>query len=493
MENRSTIKSDRRSWLWLGIATFLVLFSNGRWVIPPAAWLAPIFFLRFIHSQKPMRGLVIGGIAISIACVISWQDMTPLKDNILLYILVFLGIGWTFWLPYCADRLLSPRIRGFASTLVLPLAAVSVELVYTLTNPFMSWGSLAYTQSGWLALVQLVSITGIWGVTFLIAWFASVVHWAWRQEFSGPAVRRGVFTCLSVLVVVICYGEIRMTWFRPRAETVRVAAVAATDEDIARLENAQKDPGAASTHHQAVLDDYLSRTRQIARSGARIVVWDELAVHTTLDQESAVIELGRGLAGEQHIYLLMALWVELPSDSRNQSRKNEAVLIGPDGTLLWEYLKARPTPGSRDVAGDGLLALAGTPVGRLATVICYDMDDPALLRQAGRARAELLLAPTWDYFPMENMHLSMAVFRAVENGLSLVRSTRGGFSAAMDGQGRLLASSGQNTVERTLIADVPMESQWTLYPVIGDLFGWLGVAGLVILSVIGIFKPRLKA
>lgn len=478
-----------RDWLWLGIAVSLALFSNGRWVIPAAAWLAPLFFLRFIHRQKLVSGLAASASALIVVYLLSWQGMTPLRNDPGLYFLVFTGIAITFWLPYCADRLLAPRIRGFASTLVFPLAMVAVELLYSLFNPFMSWGSWAYTQASWLALIQIVSLTGIWGLTFLIAWFGSVFRWAWEQDFAGPLVCRGLCAYLAVLAGVLCYGEARLAWFKPQAETVRVGSVAATSHNIAALEAAEDNPALAAGNFQGVLDDYLARTRRLAQAGAQIVVWDELAIRTSDEDKTAVIQQGRSLAVEQRIYLVMALWVELPSDSRTASRINSAVLIGPDGSLLWEYVKAHPTPGSRDVAGNGRLASATTPLGNLSAAICYDMDDPGLLRQAGQNRAAILLVPTWDNPATEDLHMSMALFRAIENGFSLVRSTRGGYSAAFDGQGRLLAISGQNTVDRTLIADVPGESQWTLYPVVGDMFGWLNLAGFALLAGMAIIKP----
>lgn len=79
-------------------------------------------------------------------------------------------------LPFLADRLIAPRLKGFVSTLVLPLAFVTLEYVKLLTSSYGSWGSLAYTQYGNLPLLQILSVTGLWGITFLIAWFASVVN-----------------------------------------------------------------------------------------------------------------------------------------------------------------------------------------------------------------------------------------------------------------------------------------------------------------------------
>lgn len=483
-------------WIWLGIATLLAVFSNGRWILPVATWIAPVFFLRYIHSQKPLPGLVLGGLAMAAVHVIAWQDMTPL-DNVALYITIFSWIGILFWVPYCVDRLLAPCIHGFASTLVFPLAFASVELIYTLVNPFLSNGSIAYTQYSLLWLVQIASITGLWGITFLVTWTASVIHWAWERGFAWGSVRRGIGLWVGVLVVVFLFGQGRLILVRPRLEPVRVAAVAATAQSIEQIRAAGENPDQALEHYQAVLNDYLDRTRQEAIGGARIVAWDELAIRMAFDQELAFVRQGQELARETEIYLLMTLRVqdiETSPDAPRRQRKNEAVLIGPDGEVIWEYLKSFPTPGDREIQGDGVVPTVETPLGKLAASICFDADNPGFIRQAGRADVGLMLNPAWNHEADAPLQLRMAVFRAVENGFSLLRPTREGFSAVADSRGRLVAVSKTTPADGILVTDVPIESRPTLYPVIGDLFGWLCVAGIVIMivwgAVVGGLGPR---
>jgi apolipoprotein N-acyltransferase len=411
-------------------------------------------------------------------------------------VLVFAGIGLSFWMPYCIDRLLSPRIPGFASTFVFPAAYVSVELIVTLTSPFSSWGSLAYTQFDSLPLVQLVSVTGTLGITFLVTWTAAVVHWARRRRFDWAAVRRGGAVWAAVMIALLLFGQARLALGQPQGQTVRIGTVAATAKDIDLIHAAEADPGVAADNYQAVLADYLARTRQLAKSGARIVIWDELAVRTSFEGEAGVVAEGRDLAREENIYLLMGLRVQEPSTSSAASqrpRKNEAILIAPSGDVVFEYLKSVATPGSSDVGGDGVVATAQTPLGLLAVAICYDMDNPGLIRQAGRAHVGLMLVPAWDHPSDQALHMHMAGVRAVENGFSLVRSTREGLSAAFDNQGRLLAPSGRTTADGTMLADVPIEFTWTLYSVIGDLLGWLCFAGLGALTVIGIRRRKQPA
>ena len=76
------------------------------------------------------------------------------------------------------------------------------------------------------------------------------------------------------------------------------------------------------------------------------------------------------------------------------------------------------------------------------------------------------------------MHTRMAVFRAIENGISIVRQADNGLSMAADPYGRVLAQVDHFTSsERVMVAQVPIQGVPTLYPVIGDMFGWLSIVG----------------
>jgi apolipoprotein N-acyltransferase len=126
----------------------------------------------------------------------------------------FVAIGGLLQsLPYLADRLLAPRLPGFAATLVFPLALTALSFGDSATNPTGNWGAWAYTQYGNLALVQLVSITGMHGLTFLIGWFGPVVNWAWDRPLERREIWRGVVLYVGVLVLVLAFGMVRLAFF----------------------------------------------------------------------------------------------------------------------------------------------------------------------------------------------------------------------------------------------------------------------------------------
>jgi apolipoprotein N-acyltransferase len=389
-------------------------------------------------------------------------------------------------LIFLTDRLLVPRIKGFVSTLVFPLAMVTAQYIMIILSPYGSFGSHAYSQYGNLPLLQLLSVTGLSGITFLVAWFASVVNWAWDQRFEWKKVCRGVVTYAGILAVLLLAGGACL--ISPSAsDTIRVAAIPATEvfeisqdiqDSLDRLPSGEitgTELESLRAQFSANIDDLLERSEREALAGASIVFWSEGGGYVLKEDETALVERGRKLAREEGIYLGMAL--ATLTSGRNLV-ENKIVCIEPSGEIAWEYFKSRPTPREPVVPGDGEILTSDTPYGRIASVICYDMDFPNLLRQAGEAGVDVMFNPSNDWEGVASLRMRMATFRAIENGFSLVRPTSHGFSVATDYRGRVLGITDYfKSEDPVMIAYVPTKGVTTIYSRIGDLFAWLCVGG----------------
>jgi apolipoprotein N-acyltransferase len=122
-------------------------------------------------------------------------------------------------------------------------------------------------------------------------------------------------------------------------------------------------------------------------------------------------------------------------------------------------------------SGPGPIPVVATPDGRIAGAICFEADFPDLIRPAGHGGADLLIVPVNEWKEIKNTHLQMHVFRAIENGVPLVRATASGLSAAVDPWGRVLSVSDFFAgSDRTMTAQVPIGRVPTLYATVGDLF-----------------------
>ena len=471
----------RWSYLWLLVGTGLLLFSNGRWFIPLATWLAPVFLIRFARTQPALKGLGLLLVANVLANIFFWQGIIPPG----LHLPVASGIGVVFWLPYLADRLLVSRLRGFAATLVFPLLQVILEYINAIANPFGSWGSLAYTQHSFLPLLQLLSVTGMWGLSFLITWLAPVVNWAWEQDFALRRVRIGVLTYGGILALVLVYGSVRMAFFPPQSATLQVASLTEESDHFS-----VKDALVSREQYLELGERMLQKSRQQARAGADVIVWQEGGIIARQEDTARFIEKARALAQEEKVSLLLGLFT-LPEGFPQVKAANQAVWITPDGNVKWHYLKGRPIPGleSNIVAGDGIIPVDQTGFGAIASVICFDMDHPVYIGQAGRAGADVMLVPSNDWPAIVPFHTAMASFRGIENGFSIVRATGNGLSAAFDYQGRTLAAADYATTKQAMISHVPTHGVKTIYAAIGDLFAWLSIVGFVALVGLALVRP----
>jgi apolipoprotein N-acyltransferase len=493
------------SWLWLMIAAILSLFSGGRWAIPLAVWLAPVFLLRFVRMHRPLSGYLTVSLVRAAAGFVTVQGVIPAPAYIFYPIVVILTFVTS--LPYLADHLIASRLRSFASTLLFPAAYTTIEYLGSL-GPFGSFSSMANTQYGNLPLMQLASVTGLWGITFLITWFAAVVNWAWEHEFAWPRVRAGAMLYGTILAAVLLGGGARLALFPPQATPVRVvglsasrAASAAVDQQVPMdtmmaVMSGKGTPAQraiVSAAHARVADDLLNRSQQEARAGAKIIIWPEAGAPVLQEDEAALIQRAATLAKQEGIYLDLGLAVDLTNvPAGAPGAKDESVLIDPTGKILWTYEKTHLVPfleTGQVVPGDGKVPLVDTPYGRLANVICFDLDFPALIRKAGRAGADLMLAPANDWREIDPVHTQAAAFRAIENGFSLVRQDSRGLAMVVDYEGHVLATSDYFTTDQqVMVADVPVHGVRTIYGIIGDAFAWLCMIVLVALTSLAILQ-----
>lgn len=130
--------------------------------------------------------------------------------------------------------------------------------------------------------------------------------------------------------------------------------------------------------------------------------------------------------------------------------------------------------------GPGEIYSIATPYGRLASVICLDMEYPAFMRQAGQQGVDILLSGAIDGTPITNghpLHSTMASYRAIEQGFSLGRGGYYGQNIAVDYLGSVVGSANYNTAgDRTVVAHLPVTGVQTLYTLLGDFFPLLCLA-----------------
>jgi apolipoprotein N-acyltransferase len=497
VSDRQVWPADRAGYLWLALGLLCWLFAaNGTGDIALAAWLSPLFLLRFTR-RRPLRSIFWVGLAAAIVTIF-WQYTSGFYDpnhpvsivNLLMFV-ILMSTHLLLILPYLLDRILAPRLANFSSvlaSLVFPLGLVGCEYLATHLIPYGFFFSPAYTQYGNLPLIQLVSVTGTYGVTFMMAWFASITNGMWEQHFDWPRIRGSALLYSSILALVLLGGGIRLAFFAPSAQTVRVASVSATRATYERASDLPDTADEAQMHaaYASVTNELFDASRREARAGARIIVWPELATSTFSNDEAALIQRGQSMARTEHIYLEMTYGVY----ERQDLTGNRAVLLDPQGRVLWMYDKAHPgltLPTVKD--GPGIIPVVDTPYGRMANVICIDAWYPTLMQQSGNRGVDILLVPGLEWPGVYRWTPQDTSFRAIEYGYSLVRPADWDQGMIFDAQGRVLATGDYYTMnQQIVVAYVPMKGTWTVYGLVGDLFTWLCMASLFALIALIVIR-----
>lgn len=471
---------DRWSYLWLVAGTLLGFF----WTIPLVVWLTPVFMLRFMRSQKAWRGFILATLTSFVIFAVTLRDFLPMPTPVYLVSMVVTALMMG-GLPLLADRLLVPRLPGFIATLVFPLAATSMDYIAAMMNPAGSLGAQAYSQAGNLTLMQLASITGMWGLTFLLNWLGPVVNWAWERAFAWPEIKRGLAIFAAVLLLVLLYGGARLTYASGATESVRMHGITAVEmrQTWGDLNQMIGEGGWQAMREKTaeLHEQYFAATIREAQAGAKLVHWPEMAVMIAKEDEPDFLARAQQIARDEKIYLSMAVGTLYEGDS--SPWENKLFVVDPAGNIVLEHYKYGDQVSEGFKPGDALLRPFETPFGTVAGVVCNDTNHQEVIAQAGRKGVDILLSPSMEFPGIVPIHAQMAAFRAIENGMTIVRQADNGLSVVIDPYGRTLAAVNHFTTdERVMVTQVPANNGvFTFYPLVGDLFAWLAMVGFLFL------------
>ena len=472
-----------KKYFYLAIIFILSLFIGGKWNIPLAAWIVPIFGIRFFRdSDKAGRNFLLLWLVSAVSTIISWQGATfiskihPLAEAGFFLLMAPIGL-----LPYVIDRMYYRRFGSSAwLTLVYPIAATAMDFFSATGSPFGTFGAGAYSQRDFIPAMQIVSVTGLWGVTFVASWLGSLVNHFWEVKPARPSL---TFAGLLALILALSFGRTLLP-SQPE-QTAQIAGFSLPAGKLSEVMS-QLIAGNEAGFRQLVDElhaNELNQIRKMADEGANIVVLQEGAGMGMSDQVDNLIADASAIAIEKNIYIVLPTF-----DFGKTPAENMVRIIDPNGTVVLTHVKFGGNDFEGSLKGDGVLQTVDTSYGKLSAIICWDADFPNAVKQAGEQNVDLLFVPSNDWLEVKDIHAGMAAFRAVENGMSIFRQTGQGVSSVVDAYGReanRVDMFEENASGFTGIQNVqtPISSVNTLYPSVGDGIGnvmLLGLAGLLI-------------
>lgn len=456
----------------------LIWFGTGLDPAWPLTWLAPVPVLLIARDASAWSAALVAGCAMMLGILNVWGLLHgALHLPLPLLVRIYLTEGAMFALAVLLYRALVRRRAYWSALIAFPAFLVAFEWFLNLAAPHGTGGSLAYSQLRFLLYLQLASITGPWGMTFLLAAFPAALALAIGLRREAP--RQGdriLGATAAVLAAVLVFGAVRLS-IPPRGTPATVGLVASdgANENVAEQGVPTEQLFAAYSRPVAVL----------AQQGATVVVLPEKA-GVILDSDTARFDAAlQAVADQSRVRLVAGVLRVVPAGPGHpvKVRYNEARVYTP-GAAVESYDKEHMLPPFESNITPGTSLTLLQPSGGQGTwgvAICKDMDFTQLSRRYGAAGTGLMLVPAWDFFLDWIQHGHMAVMRGVESGFSVVRSAKGGSLFASDDRGRILGEIKSDAASfSSLLVSVPQAHDRTLFLVLGDWFAWVAVALLVL-------------
>jgi apolipoprotein N-acyltransferase len=347
------------------------------------------------------------------------------------------------------------------------------------------WVLLGYSQVSVLPIAQLAAVTGVFGLSWLVAMVSSAAAYATLGR--DPRRWYPLVAAIVVVAAIAAVGQWRLSDNR-LTTAGRSLRVGLTQGNV--RQDDKWEPALAAE----ILSRYLRLTRAAIAEGAELILWPESATpfYYGPDPETETV---RALAREHGVSMLIGsdLWER----TRGGPPKiyNAAFMIGRDGTTGGVYRKVHLVPFGEFVPMKDVLFFAaplvkavsdfspGTevvtlpiPGGSISTAICYEVVYPSLIRDGVVAGSQLLTTITNDaWFGRSSapwQHFAMASMRAIEEGRYLVRAANTGVSGMVDPYGRVGLAS-DLFVEGAWVVDVRLLDDRTIYSRTGDVIAWL--------------------
>jgi len=511
----------------------------------PLGWLAPVPWILLIRrndlpGRRPYRATWLAGFLFWMAAM-HWLRLPHWATS---FGWVALSLYQAFYLPVFVglSRVAVHRLR-VSAIVAAPVVWTGLEFARAHLLTGITMASLGHTQYRWIGLIQISDLVGAYGVSFVVM-FAAACLGRMLPTGSGRWTAWPALPLAGMLAAVLGYGY----WRTSVPPSTALARIALIQESIDISFKA--DPQMSDEIHRRYRELSEEAVRQYGTPRKLdLIVWPETMFrHTLIDLEpnarvpencpyskeefqlamawESARSLGEMAGTARQLGTSLLLGVDRVHYGPEGSRHfNSAAMVSASGKLVGRYdkmhlvlfgeyvplaqywpwlrrftpLEVNNTPGVRPAAFD-----VASPAGslRISPSICYENVLPQVIRRQIRLLAhegrepDVLVNLTndgWFWGSSElDMHLVCAVFRAVEFRKPFLIAANTGFSAWIDGDGRI-RDRGPRREKGIVVAEVGPDPRSSWYLRIGDWPAGCCLAVCVILAGAGWRTRRSRA
>jgi apolipoprotein N-acyltransferase len=310
----------------------LYFFPTGLEGFRPLVWIAPIpvLLISLRSSWWLTAGLALSAYMLGGLNLVNYlARLAPI--GVVVGSLIIPGIAFAF--AVLAYRGAVVHVKHPFSFIAFPVVWTSFEYLLSSVSPHGTAGSISYTQSGFLPLIQISSLTGIWGITFVLTLLPAGVATAWPCREDKKRSSAMLLGSLLAGIVSILYGWIRLE--TPESgQPIRVGLVAI--DSAGRYFETTNRMQALS-----VIGSYARQMENLADQGARVAVLPEKIIGVTDAYEGDVYNILGEVAKRRSMVVVAGF-----SRIHSLGNRNVAAVFSPDGNLVAEYDKVFLLPGA---------------------------------------------------------------------------------------------------------------------------------------------------
>jgi len=489
----------------------LTAFSFPKFYLTFLGWISLIPLLYIILKKTPKQSFLLGLAAgfSYYAVLIYWIPFVPahygnlsIVVSLLIYIILVLLLA-LFWAFFC---LLWTKIyQSFPrlAFLLTPFLWISFEYIITYFLTGFPWGLLGSSQYSNIYFIQLASITGVYGLSFVLVLFQSMFLYSMKYREKAP------FFIGLALVLLIHLGGFLSIKKIPDTEKSFTAAV--IQGNVSSNMYWQKISNREIWNY---FSQHLELSRQAYEKGSRLIVWPEFSVPICFSCSEDIYLAFKGklyqfVQGTRSTLLLGT--IEKAGTYGNIKYYNTAICLSPDLSMSLYYkmhlvpfgeytpykkiffFLEKMTVSIGDISPGTQYSFHKFENTKFGSPICYEIIFPNLVRKFVKKGASFLVTITNDGWYEKSaapyQHFSIAVLRAVENRRYLLRAATTGISGIIDPFGRIVSKSELMT-QTYLTGNITPSQKLTFYTKFGDVLPRASLTLAVMFLILALVKIK---